>query len=205
MKDRTSKIIHIAVDPDSYLKYIAMCITRTAGNIIDLNDAEISKALKNHIVIKEIARKITNCSKGSLREWARLSLFSGNGQTITLLLKDTIPERIDYTFNFDWFYDKNKTIEKCYEIIKLFNIEAKQSIDHLFEAFYNNNPNREIDVLPNQIIDSMNRKENLNFENLNFLQEAWIDNWLVDRYNVAPLLKDVYFTNTQSIIDQYQL
>jgi hypothetical protein len=40
-------------------------------------------------------------------------------------------------------------------------------------------------------------------ESGNFLVEAWLDNWLVETYNINPLLQNEYFSNTQQIINHY--
>jgi hypothetical protein len=206
IRESTSKIIHISVDPTSYLKYISMCIGRTAGYHIDINDIDnIGPKLENHITINSLVKKITAYTPGDLREWAQLTLFADNGKTISLMLKDTVPPSIDYTFNFEWFYNIETLVDKCHDICQIFGIEVKQSINQLVEQFYYNNNNKDINVMPNKIINAIENRKNLDFGNLNFLQEAWINNWLVDTYKVVPLLTDAYFTNTSDIIKQYKL
>jgi hypothetical protein len=116
------------------------------------------------------------------------------------LIKDS-----DYTFNFEWFYNPTLLIQKCHDITNTFDITPSKNILPLLDNFYARNRYKYVDVYPELIIDSIKNKKSMHISNTNFLQEAWIDNWLVENYNIDPLLRNNYFVNTLDIIDQYHL
>ena len=59
--------------------------------------------------------------------------------------------------------------------------------------------------MPEKIISAVSNKANIEISQLNFYQEAWIDDWLVKNYKINPVLSNHYFSNTLEIIKQYNL
>jgi hypothetical protein len=62
-----------------------------------------------------------------------------------------------------------------------------------------------IDIDINQILTAIDRNISFDLSNTNLLQQAWIDNYLVIRYNIDPLLRNEYFENTQELRKAYNL
>jgi hypothetical protein len=207
--------IDIAVDNKSYLKYIVMCLSRTAGydfSIEDFNKNTFDK-LKNHCVLNCFTTALSTISGQSsgdvdfqyLREWARLCFFACQGSSITQIMKRSLIKDSDYTFNFEWFYNPTLLIQKCHDITDTFDIIPSKNILPLLDNFYARNRYKYVDVYPELIVESIKNKKSMHISNTNFLQEAWIDNWLVENYNIDPLLRNNYFVNTLDIVDQYHL
>ena len=210
---RQSNIISIVVDQQSYLKWMAMCLSRTAGINLCIDFIHLDKfyKLNKHMVLKPLLKSLSdisnkaegNIEKKHLREWTRLCLFDSN--TILPILNVSAVEFPNYKFNFEWFYDPIKLKSKCIEIFNLFDIKIVNDITILFDKFYQHNIYKNINVVPENIVNALIAKKNIPIPNLNFLQEAWIDNWLVNNYDIVPLLPDQYFSNTLEIIKQYNL
>jgi hypothetical protein len=207
--------INIVVHNKSYLKYIVMCLSRTAGydySIEDFNKNTFDK-LKKHVVLNHFITSLSTISGQSsgdvdfqsLREWARLCFFACQGSTITQILKSSLIKDSNYTFDFEWFYNPILLIQKCHDITDTFDIRSSKNILPLLDNFYAQNRYKYVDVYPELIIDSIKNKKLMHISNTNFLQEAWIDNWLVENYNIDPLLKNNYFSNTLDIVDHYNL
>jgi hypothetical protein len=148
-------------------------------------------------------RTTGNVEKKYLREWARLCLFNNN--TIIPILNDSEIDLPDYKFNFNWFYDPTILKLKCVEIFKLFDIKIINDITQLFDKFYEHNKYKNINIVPEKIISALIDKRDIKIPNLNFLQEAWIDSWLVNNCQITPVLPDQYFSTTFDMINQYDL
>ena len=208
-----SNIINIFVDQHSYLKWMTMCFSRTSGiNLcIDSMHCDTFNTISKNIVLAPLIKSLSviskrttgNVEKKYLREWARLCLFDNN--TILPILKDSTIEFPDYKFNFNWFYDPTTLKLKCIEIFNLFDIKIANDITPLFNKFYEHNKYKNINITPEKIISALIDKRNIKIPNLNFLQEAWIDSWLVNNCQITPLLPDQYFSNTFDMINQYDL
>ena len=69
--------------------------------------------------------------------------------------------------------------------------------------FEQHNRYRSIDQNVNLVIEHIKQRQYMPIESGNFLVEAWLDNWLVETYNINPLLQNEYFSNTQQIINHY--
>lgn len=216
-KNDDKKIINITVGYNSYLKYLAVCLSRTAGYNLSIEEFghDAYNKLQNHIVLRPFVKPLLSISKNKniqvemkdLREWARLCFFDLKGTTITQIIQSSVVNDADYYFDFDWFYSQDTILEKCYEILDRFKRPVDSSIDilPLIEQFYFQNRYKNIDQIPNQIIHAIKNKTELKISNTNFLQEAWVDNWLVDSFKIDPLYRNEYFINTLDIIDHYHL
>lgn len=207
--------INICVHPGSYLKYASVCLNRTSGVDIQLetlNNNTFNK-LKEHVIFSQLLESLSTISGRTagnvefkdLREWARLCLFADNGKTITQWISDTELTDADYTFNFEWFYNADTLLEKTTELANQLGLTVVATGEELLPDFYRNNRYRNIDVETNWIIESIQDRREVDITNTNFFQEAYIDNWLVDTYQVDPLYRNEYFTNTQDLIKAYNI
>jgi hypothetical protein len=207
--------INIYVRPESYLKYASVCLNRTSGVDIQLETLNLNtfEKLNQHVIFSQLLTPLSTISEKSfgdvefkdLREWARLCLFADNGKTITQWITDTQFDRADYTFDFEWFYNADTLKEKSTELVTGLGMQVVDSIDHLMPDFYNNNRYRTIDQETDKIISAIRQGISYNIDNTNFFQEGYIDNWLVDTYQINPLYRNEYFKNTQEIIKEYNL
>ena len=67
-----------------------------------------------------------------------------------------------------------------------------------------NNRYKDIQVPVEQIVEAIKNKQDIPIQ-LNFLQEAWIDTWLVDTYGIDPLLQNEYPKTTGELRQAYNL
>ena len=207
------KIINISVDQQSYYKWMAMCFSR--ANNIDLQfeslEHDTFNKINDHIVLQSLTKSLSvianktygNVEKKYLREWTRLCLFDTS--MISQIISRSVIDAPDYKFCFEWFYEQEKLKLSCAEIFDLFNIKIKRDISHLFDKFYEQNNHKDINIMPEKIISAVSNKANIEISQLNFYQEAWIDDWLVKNYKINPVLSNHYFSNTLEIIKQYNL
>ena len=199
-----SSIVNIVIEPESYLQYLAMCFSRTSGNNLSIEDFDLEKS-KQHVTLKTFFNSLKSTDRKDLREWARLSFFDRDSITIKMMLTPSKAIQPDYCFNFEWFYDATVLEKKCIDICEKFGVAIKNKSTGLYQDFYNKNKYKDIDVLPKKIIEAIQNQESLAIHGTNFLQEAWIDNWLAKNYQIDPLYRDLYFDNTLDIIEQYNL
>lgn len=209
------KVVSVIVTPKSYLKYSAICFNRVSGINLKLEDFETDTftKLSSHVVysyfkdsLATIAKKDSgNIEKKDLREWARLCLFDNQGATIKQWLSNIEVKEHDFIFDFEWFYDPETLKSKCYKLLNNLGLTVVGTIDHLLPDFYNNNRYRNIDKDTAKIIEAIKQRQSLDISNTNFLQEGYIDQWLVDTFQVDPLYRNEYFLNTVDLIKQYNL
>lgn len=207
--------ININIQPESYLKYASICLNRTAGVDIQLETLNNNtfEQLGCHVIFSQLLKSLSTISGKTsgdvefkdLREWARLCLFANRGSTITQWISDTRLSSADYTFDFEWFYDATVFKTKSIELINQLGMEVSDSADQLLPDFYKNNRYRNIDIETNYIIESIRTRQAVDITNTNFFQEAYIDNWLVDTYQIDPLYRNEYFSNTQDLIKSYNI
>jgi hypothetical protein len=124
-------VINIKVDKSSYLKYFAVCLNRTSGhNIVieDLHENTFDKVASHSIVsyfIKSL-QEISGQSDGSvepkyLREWFRLCFFAKNGETISKFISPNNIEQAKLTVNFESFYN-GRIVDACVDICERFDL-----------------------------------------------------------------------------------
>ena len=211
---KSSNIINIRVDPKSYLKYTAMCLTRTSGLDLVLEDLNINtfEKLKTHSIFSHLLSSLVEISGNDcgdvdikyLREWARLCLFSNQGITISQWMAPSIGES-DYVVDFECFYN-NTLVEECQKILSLYNIKVvNKDVSPLINHFDQHNRYRLIDKEIKSITENILANKSYPIYSSNFLTESYIDNWLVEFYKVDPLLRNEYFTDTKQIIESYLL
>lgn len=207
--------VKIKVYQPSYLKYFAMCLNRTSGLnfLIDDIGFNMFEKIKQHSILKFFAKSLTeisgqtegNVESKYVREWFRACFFADYGMTIQqfTLSKEN---KGDYTIDFESFYN-GSILEHCYQIYQKFNlsiIDLKVAED-LVKQFPKKLIYFSIDLDINQILTAIDKNISFDLSNTNLLQQAWIDNYLVIRYNIDPLLSNEYFLDTQELRKAYNL
>jgi hypothetical protein len=98
-------------------------------------------------------------------------------------------------------------VDICIEICRYFGlpITHNNGIDQHLVTFQENNRYHKIDLNISAILNSIKQQTNYDLTQTNSLQQAWIDNYLVDQYNIDPLLKNEYFENTLDLVKAYNL
>ena len=207
-------VINIRVNTSSYLKFFVMCFCRTKDLNIDLAQLgqNTFEKIDQHPVIKFSASSlsaISGCNSGDvepkfLREWFRLCFFANDGDTITKILAGTVLDRAQYVIDFESFYD-GTIMDHCTQIchdLRLDPINHDLVTQYVMD-FGKNNTYFNIDEHMDQILLAIQNRQSLDLTDLNILQQAWIDNYLVGKYNIDPLLTNDYFTNTKELINAY--
>lgn len=205
--------IHINVTEHSYLKFLIVNINRNdnANLIIEQLNYNTFAKIKNHTSLKFFEKSLItiankncgNVSSAYLREWFRLCFFSNNCYAIREYIGST--PNFDYQIDFEDFFNKEKLKQHVYNIFKLYNFKIVNTleIDDIIDEFYQKQYYKNhADV--NLIIDAIANKKNIDL-NINLVEQAWIDNWLVDNYLISPKLQDEYPANTKQLIDLYNL
>jgi hypothetical protein len=211
----TTPTISIHIRPSSYLKYFAMCLTRTADVNILVNNLgnNVFKKLEQHPILKSFTSSLSRISgqingdveSKYIREWLRLCFFANNGTTITQFVSPSMVEA-DYTVDFESFYN-GSILEHCYQIYKMLGLKIIdiKVAENLIEQFPEKLIYHNIDLNIDQILAAIDNGTKFDLSDTNLLQQAWIDNCLVNRYNIDPLLKNDYFSNTQELRKAYNL
>ena len=207
--------IAIRVNPESYMKFVAIAINRVDGCNLQIEDLEHDtfNKFKNHRMMEFFLHDLAvisgqttgSVSRKFLREWLRLCFFANDGATLHNYLNKQIPVNPSYLVDFESFYD-GSVKQHCQAILQQFGL-AYHPVDFgkILAEFLSRNQYATIDKDIKDIVKSIESKQALEIKSSNIVKEAWIDNWLVDNYHIDPLLRDEWFTNTQQIIDQYQL
>jgi hypothetical protein len=210
------RVINIRVDPKSYLKYFAVCLNRTSGNNILVEDLSVDtfKKIKQHSIFSFFADSLATISGSTvedvepkyLREWIRLCFFANNGDTITKFILPNVLTNSKYIIDFESFYN-GTILDQCRRICndnKLPTCNDNKLMDYI-EQFITNNQYYTIDQNMPKIISAIGQTELVDLSNTNILQQAWIDNYLVTQYNINPLLKNDYFTDTKELTKAYKI
>ena len=204
--------IYINVSNESYLKYLITNINRVTGIDLIIEELHIDtfNKIKSHrslMFFEKSLIDISNKSQGDIspkyiREWFRLCFFANNCKAISEYIGPR-PES-SYILDFETFFSRD-SIKKCvFDILEYFKFkidvpDLSDTIDEFFsKQRYKNHIN--IDVLKN----SIQKNQNITL-NLNIVEQAWLDNWLVDSYKIEPRLINEYFSNTKELIDFYNL
>jgi hypothetical protein len=208
-------IINIQVSSDSYLKYVAMCLSRTSGLDIVLESLPIDtfKKLEQHCIFSHFLPSLSTISgrlSGNvdikyLREWARLALFANKGITISQWMLPDVVVDAEHNVDFESFYD-GTLVDTCREILARYQLSISlDQVENLLDHFNQNNRYRQIDAEVPTILENIKLGKSYPIRNTNFLSQAYIDNWLVENYQINPLLRNEYFTDTQQITETYGL
>lgn len=208
-------VVNIRIQPKSYLKYLAVCLNRTAGNNIIIEDLHINtyEKIKSHTIISHFEKSLVEISGNKntdvepkfLREWFRLCFFANQGQTITELVSPSVCQNSGFELDFENFYD-GSIVRICKDICDFYNLKILQNnVRSDLLEFRNKNRYHDIDLNISKILECIQNRQYIDLSNTNIMQQAWIDNYLVDQYNIEPLLQNNYFNNTLELIDAYDL
>ena len=212
----SSQIINIQVDPSSYLKYFAVCLNRTSGINILVEDLSIGtfEKIKQHSIVSFFADSLSMISDTTvgdveskyLREWFRLCFFANNGNTITKFIAPNVFNHSKYIVNFESFYD-GTILDQCRKICNDIGlpISTDEKIEEYVTQFIKNNKYYNIDQNIPTILPAIGQTQSVDLSDTNILQQAWIDNYLVTKYNIEPLLRNDYFANTRELTKAYGL
>ena len=212
----SNKIINIRIRPESYLKYFAMCVTRTMQQQVLLDNLDrhtFDQINQNRILgafvdsLKNIAKKDHgDIEKKFIREWFRLCFFANNGASITRFIHSSVFVDSKFVVDFESFYD-GSIIDNCIKLCTDMNlpISADEKIYNYLSEFKKNNLYFHIDANIDPILQAIENQNWYDLSQTNILQQAWIDNCLVNTYNIDPLLRNRYFENTLELIDEYKL
>jgi hypothetical protein len=209
-----SQVINVRVDPSSYLKYFAVCLNRTAGKHILIEDLTTNtfEKINQHPIVSFFAdslsviagRTVGDVEPKYLREWFRLCFFANNGDTITKFILPNVLDNSKYTIDFESFYN-GTILDQCKKICNdlELTISNEDQIKEYLSQFVKNNTYYSIDQGIPDILDAIGQPNSVDLANTNILQQAWIDNYLVTKYNINPLLKNDYFSNTAELTKAY--
>ena len=204
--------VYINVNSKSYLKYLVTKINRISGIDLILEDLHIDtfNKIRFHDSLNFFEKSLTTISGksngdvsiGYIREWLRLCFFAQNCKTISEYIG---PRPTDcYIVDFETFFSRDDIKRCAIDVLTHFGFEiAVDNIDDAIDEFFSKQRYRNhIDV--NSLKESIQKNQNI-LLNLNIVEQAWLDNWLVDEYNIDPAIADTYFSNTQELIDFYNL
>jgi hypothetical protein len=163
-----SQIINIQVSPASYLKYFAVCLNRTSGNNILVENllTDTFKKIKQHSIISHFKLSLSTISgkvdghvgPKYLREWFRLCFFANNGDTITKFILPSVLRQPQHIINFESFYD-GTILDRCIEIctnLKL-PIGNHNRLEKYMNHFVANNTYYAIDQIIPDIISAIDQ------------------------------------------------
>jgi len=196
------------------LKFFVMCFCRTKDLNIDIEKLSQNtfEKIDQHPVIKfstSSLSSISGCNSGDvepkfLREWFRLCFFDNDGDTITKILAGTVLDHAQYVIDFESFYD-GTIIDHCTKICRDLGLDPinHDLVKQYVMQFETKNTFFDIGHHMDQILLAIQNRQSLDLTDLNTLQQAWIDNYLVSKYNIDPLLTNDYFTNTKELINAY--
>lgn len=208
-------VINIRVDPQSYLKYFVICLNRTSGHNITAQSLQINtfELIKKHSVLSHFSDSLTKISGQTqgdvsikfLREWVRLCFFANSGETITASCRADVWESADFVVDFESFYD-GTIIDKCKTICESLGLPVNNTrLQSYLSEFKNKNLYFEIDADIPSILKAIDQNQYHDLSATNYFQQAWIDNYLVEQYNVDPLCRNEYFNDTVELINEYKL
>lgn len=209
-------VINIRVRQPSYLKFFTMNFIRTKDLHLDPESMTHNtfEKLQQHPNLKYFLPKLSLlCGQESgdveskfLREWFRLCFFDNDCATIDLMLSTSVCDHAQYVVDFESFYD-GSILDHCMKILQDLKIEPihTQGIDQLLVTFKDSNPYFHVDKPIKEIFAAIKNHESQDLTDLNIIQQAWIDNYLVARYNIDPWMRNEYFTNTEELVNAYGL
>jgi len=201
--------INISLKFEDRLLYTALLLSRTAGYNINLyDDEDVIKKLKNHIVLSFICDKNFKkevVTRKDLREVFRLTIFKDTN-TLDLITKVNRSNNPIIEINLSAFYCMPKLLSSCIKVLELTGVEMKnEDISSLHSLFLSRVECKNIGKDTKKIVDRILNFEKFNLGKLNFLQESYIDDVLVNEFGIDPLYRDAYFTNSTEIFETYNL
>ena len=204
--------IQITVAPSSYLKYVAMCISRTKNADLVLEDFDntIGCKLVDHPIMQYFLTDLDRISGGSittsaLRDWARLCFFANQGATVRDWMRISCQHTPRYDIDFEAFYD-GSVIAWCQHVLTDLGFDADPAAAEPFMTHFRaNNRYFSIDKPVQDMLQCIEAGKSVPVPALNWLQQGYIDQWLQQKYKVDPLAIDQYWTHTQDLYHSYSL
>lgn len=203
LREDTEKTVFVNVK-NNFINYLASMMCRTAGldySLETFHNNIQEKIVKHPILcffetslIQTCSLRDGNITIGELREWIRLLFIQNNYVTLHLMIDGMIKDVVvDYQINFDSIYNIDAFSEDCKKTLRYFDIPIIGD-DNEIRIILNNFLN----VLkyhhtkePWHIVKCLEDNCDSNI-NLNIIEEAWLDDYLVNKYNISPLLQDNY-------------
>lgn len=207
--------IYINVDRASYLKFFITNINRISGVNLVIEDLhqDTFKKIKKHRSLQFFEKSlkvISNQTDGDvpkmfIREWFRLCFIVDNYKTLQEYNKNYNNISTNcYVVDFETFFSRSKIQQIAVDILNRFEVDiVNDNIDNIITEFFNRQYYKnhiDVNLLKQNIIE----KNNVVL-NLNLVEQAWLDNWLVEQYNIDPRLDNEYFSNTIDLINFYKL
>lgn len=204
------RYIKIGVHPASFLKYLAMCVSRTAGQDLRLEDLDVDthNKLRSHPIMRWFIPDLDHISAGpvtaaKLRDWARLCFFADHGRTIQGFIKVSTDVDAAYNIDFESFYD-GSVIDWCVETLKDLGLDADPDrAQTLLDSFKYNNRYFLIDKPVQAVLQSIKDRADVDIPELNWLQEGYIDACLQQEFGVEPMDLAQYWSHTRDLYLAY--
>ena len=151
--------------------------------------------------LKDISGKSHgNVSPKYIREWLRLCFFANDCKTITEYIGPK-PKNC-YYLDFETFFSSDGIKQSSLDILRHFDFEISiAEIDDVIEEFFSKQRYKN-HINTDSLKNSIQKNHDIPL-NLNIVEQAWLDNWLVEQYSVDPILTDEYFNSTKELIDSY--
>jgi len=204
--------VYINVFSDSYLKFLITNINRISGADLIVDDLCIDtfNKIRSHnslcffekSLVKISNKSTGDVSNGHIREWLRLCFFANNSDTISKYIGEK-PTNC-YVVDFETFFSRDSIKQRAIDILQHFDFEIViNDIDDIIDEFFSKQQYQDhADTVA--LTNSIQKNQNITL-NLNIVEQAWLDNWLVDNYKIEPRLINKYFSNTKELIDFYDL
>lgn len=204
--------IYINVDKRSYLKFFITSSNRTSGIDLILEELHVDTfdKVRSHTVLKFFEKslaEISNKSDGDvpvshIREWLRLCFFADNCKTIDEYIGKK-PKNC-YIIEFDTFFSRESIKQTAEDILNHFGYTpATTDVDTVIDEFFaKQRYKNHIDM--DYITTTIRTNQNTTLK-LNLVEQAWLDNWLVETYNIDPVISNDYSTSTAELIKLYNL
>lgn len=209
------RCVQIRVSDRDMLKWAVMTISRTTGHDRVIEDLHHDpwQMLADHPHMSPLLESLATISNqqhgavrlGLMREWARLCFFANDCRTLREILQQSVIPDASLTVEFGDIY--RAPMDVVLHVLTHFGLQIRnaQGLDDHIRSFETRNRYRLIDFDTDMILQCLDQRVNLKFDSGNFVKQAWIDNYLVTRYNIDPLLIDHYWTDTYQILEAYGL
>jgi hypothetical protein len=146
-------------------------------------------SLKNTVTIKN-----NSITTGELREWIRLLFIQNNYYTLNYMLDEMFSNcSKDDSIKFDAIYDIENFCKVCASLLQKYEIpiydknkEVKAALTNFLNILSYKNIREPWDIVSKI-------ENNVDCElKLNVIEEAWLDDYLITKFNVIPIIEGNY-------------
>jgi hypothetical protein len=209
------RCVQISVGDSDIFKWTVMSMSRASDLDIELERAHqdpwtIFQSHPHMAPLLGSLKAISGQDHGSvpishMRDWARLCFFDDDCRTMRQILacSNLASARVVVEFG-DIYRDPMAVVSNVLSEFGLF-FQCTENISQHISKFERQNRYRWIDLDLDMIFSAIDSGRRIRFDSGNFVKQAWIDNYLVKRYNVVPLLIDNYWEDTQQLMEAYGL